>query len=54
MTPYHKKLFLIRSREMWHIANEDPLGIVQVVQPEGSYFWDAPQIAAYSKKLVTF
>ena len=52
--PYHKKLFLIRSREMWYIAKEDPLGIVQVVQPEGSYFWDVPQIAAYSKKLVTF
>ena len=50
MTPYHNK-FLVRSREMWYIAKEDPHGIVHEVQPVGSYFWDMPQIAAYHKKL---
>ena len=30
---------------------EDPLGIVQEVQPEGSYFWDGPRIAHYHNKL---
>ena len=29
---------------MWSIANEDPLGIVQIVQPEGSYIWDGSKI----------
>ena len=37
---------------MWPIAKEDPLGIVQEVQPEGSYFGDGPQMTPYHKKLV--
>ena len=43
--------FLGRSHQMWCIAKEDPLGIVQVVQPEGSYFlrWDK-DVAPYHKK----
>ena len=44
--------FVVKSREMWYIAKEDPLGIVLVVQPEGSYFWDVPQIAAFHNKLL--
>ena len=43
--------FVVKSREMWCIAKEDTLGIVLVVQPEGSYFWDVPQIAAFHNKL---
>ena len=35
---------------MWLIANEDPLGIVHSVQPEGSYVWDGPQMTPYLKK----
>ena len=39
MTAYLEKLkFLVRRGQMWYIAKEDPLGIVQVVQPEGSCF----------------
>ena len=37
---------------MWGIAKEDPLGIVLVVQPEGSYFCDVPQIATFHNKLL--
>ena len=51
MAPFHGK-FVVKSREMWYIAKEDPLGIVLVVQPEGSYFWDVPQIAAFHNKLL--
>ena len=51
MAPFHGK-FVVKSREMWCIAKEDPLGIVLVVQPEGSYFWDVPQIAAFHNKLL--
>jgi hypothetical protein len=32
--------FLILEAPICSIANEDPLGIVQEVQPEGSYIWD--------------
>ena len=31
-------LFVVRSREMRCITKEDPHGIVQLVQPVGSYF----------------
>ena len=34
------------------ITKEDPLGIVLVVQPEGSHFWDVPQIATFHNKLL--
>ena len=51
MTPYHKK-FLVRSREMWYIAKEDPHGIVHISTARGVLlFGDVPQIAAYHKKL---
>ena len=39
---------------MCPIANEDPLGIVQDVQPEGSYIWDGSQMTSYHKKLKVF
>ena len=44
MLPYHRKAFLILEEKICSIANEDPLGIVQIVQPEGSYFWDGTKM----------
>ena len=32
-------LFLVRGCQICSITKEDPLGIVHLVQPEGSYFW---------------
>ena len=36
---------------MWCIAKEDPLGIVQEVQPEGSYFWGCAADAPLSQEI---
>ncbi len=44
MTSYHEKLYLGRRGQICSIAKEDPLGIVHVVQPEGSYFWDGTKM----------
>ena len=35
------------------IANEDPLGIVLDVQPEGSYIWDGAQMTPYHKRFIS-
>ena len=37
---------------MWPIAKEDPHGIVQEVQPVGSYFGDGTQMRRYHNKLL--
>ena len=48
--------FLVRRGQICSIAKEDPLGIVHIVQPEGSYFWDGtkmlPLITRNYQKLV--
>ena len=36
--------FLIRRVQMWPIVNEDPHGIVHIVQPVGSYFQDRSMV----------
>ncbi|MBO7313896.1 MAG: hypothetical protein J6U48_06685, partial [Alistipes sp.] len=43
--------FLVRRGQICSIAKEDPHGIVQEVQPGGSYFlgWDK-DVAPYHKK----
>ena len=43
--------FVVRRGQIWSIAKEDPLGIVHLVQPEGSYFlgWDK-DVAPYHNK----
>ncbi len=53
MTSYHEKLFLGRSGQICSIAKEDPLGIVQVVQPEGSYFGDGTKMCPLSQEIMT-
>ena len=51
MLPNHEK-FLVRVVQMWCIAKEDPLGIVQEVQPKGSYFWGCVADAPYHEKFL--
>ena len=34
--------------QAWSIAKEDPLGIVLLVQPEGSCFCDGPKMRPYN------
>ena len=36
--------FLVRRGQICSIAKEDPRGIVQEVQPVGSYFWDGTKM----------
>ena len=44
-------LFLGRRGQICSIAKEDPLGIVHLVQPEGSYFWDGTKMCPLSQEI---
>ena len=46
--------FLVRSGQICSIAKEDPLGIVHIVQPEGSYFWDGTKMCPLSQEIYLF
>ena len=50
MTPFHDK-FVVKSCKMWCIAKEDPLGIVLIVQPEGSYFLGCAADCGFSQQI---
>ena len=43
--------FLVRRGQICSIAKEDPLGIVHLVQPEGSYFWDGTKMCPLSQEI---
>ena len=43
--------FLVRRGQICSIAKEDPHGIVQIVQPVGSYFWDRTKMCPLSQEI---
>ena len=49
---YLSALFLVRVVQMCCIAKEDPHGIVQLVQPVGSYFLGCDADAPLSQEMI--
>ena len=43
---------MILEEQVCSIVYEDPLGIVQEVQPEGSYIWDGTKMPYTNRKLL--